>query len=74
MREMSVKDKVKGSEGKELDEVCVECGKEVVKEAVECERWFHIKCVRVAVGTYKVLMGAEKSTCERTRVRTGKGG
>jgi hypothetical protein len=37
-----------------------ECGKEVVKEAVECEvceRWFHIKCVGFAVGTYKVLMG-----------------
>jgi hypothetical protein len=42
------------------EEVCGECG----KEAVECDvydRWFHIKCVMVAVGTYKVLMGAEKS-------------
>lgn len=61
---MAGKDKVKGSEGKELDEVCGECGKEVVKEAVECEvceRWFHIKCVGVAVATYKVLLGAEKS-------------
>lgn len=57
------RDRAKVSEGKELDEVCGECGKEVVKEAVECEvceRWFHIKCVGVAAGTYKVL-GAEKS-------------
>jgi hypothetical protein len=42
-----------------------------------CERWFHIKCVGVAAGTYKVL-GAEKSIhwfckgCEKGVVNTWK--
>jgi PHD-finger len=74
------KDRTKGSESKELDEDCGECGNKVVKEAVECEvceRWFHIKCVGVAVGAYKVL-GAEKSLhwfckgCDRGVVNTWK--
>ena len=37
---------------------CGTCNKEVVKDGVECEvceSWFHCKCERVAVGTYKAL-------------------
>ena len=56
------RDKAKGSSEntscKDSVEECGECGKEVVKEGVECEvceRWFHIKCVGVAVSTYKAL-------------------
>jgi len=39
-------------------EKCGACNIEVVKDGIECEvceRWFHCKCEKVAVGTYKAL-------------------
>ena len=55
------RDKVEkaASEAEEAsEEKCGKCNKEVVKDGIECEvceRWFHCKCEKVAVGTYKAL-------------------
>jgi len=53
----ALRDRVKGS-SESCKESGDECGKEVIKDGVECEvceKWFHLKCAGVAIGTYKAL-------------------